>query len=1384
MMRIVVRRSLAAVAASAAFATIVATPGAARAQQTDTNPPPPNVLILLDNSGSMERMIDGAVPEAEGNNCNFDTNGNPIAAATPPKANRWGVLIQALTGTFQNNYNCVSMPRASGSQFQQEYQINGNKPYDTDYYLNYHRPVMRDPSTTPATACVIAPGALPGAVTNTGVGPNRTGSGNRPAGQGAYATDFPSDAIIMRPYAQTSVVANPATGACSQFPSTQYTSYQFQDGAIPSSSNLMRFGLMTFDEDPSKLTGVTTGANPTVIGPGATDAQTSAFGAFAGMWSYYPGWNLGAASPYLENPTNCLGGSPLPYAVGARNPAAPPWEGRMITFPVANDMATQQTSNQSVVSVVLATRPYGGTPLAGMMRDAEYYLWQDPTGPEQSDPLVHCGERPQYIIVLTDGAPNLDMRPACDNNSVNPAGTGGVCPFATASGNGGPEDTALELNQGNSNVHSVTTYVVGFAVSSFNDGGTVAQCSSLANGGLLDSRCNSAPLVPGVAPPPPQPYDACCELQKIAVAGSKNNKVPTPAYFADTPGDLQKALSDILAQIASHATTRTTPSFSPVSQGAFADPNTPTTAAQVFLASFNPSPGQPWTGDITRTRDQCQFSSGTYTVQPSFDPTKGDDFGVNLNSHIGSTREFIAFLPDTKATLPTVDATTTIRPYVTTTVGDGLGRYSARTFAGPATNVIPNLSPAAMQITLPVPYSSTVTHAPVTPGLSPANYTTMVLDYTFGQPSFSNNPGDFPFVSRYNAALGDIYHAAPAVVGPPGTPLQDPLYQGFQSLWQTRKQVVYVATNDGLLHAFWADETKIENNELWAMLPPAVMPNLAGTYPSSHSLLLDGSPIVKDVVWDRALSASDPTAWHTMLVASFGASNRGYYAVDVTNPDPSKLSSGTVPTYAPPTGAPGPVLRWQLTTMPIGNFPLFASKAATPAITTLFLNPGDGGGAREIGVAILPGGSDGAPTTLAECARATKTSDSQPANGYAYRKNVRCWGGTSKPGDAVVGRSLTVVRIDTGEILQVFMRTDDLATSAAYNNDTLNTANRIRNTPLDSPMTGTPLVYPGDVGSSATKVFASDADGTIWKFDLSSPDPTQWTGELYLDLYNTTVDPNATSWADGQPLQVSPTVALDPMGQVVINAATGQTDTFDSNGVEFVYSITEKVQGTSSPKLRAFVNWYIGSPLVTPPSETFPPSPQATVTNPALLPGERVSGPMTVFDGKLYFATYAASPTPPAGQPVTMCTNAVARIWGLDFINPADKNCSIAASGMCDRSIGGVPMLTLPPPSPASLLVANVTPSASDATLANVVIPGLSVNETPACAGAGTPATDQYVAGATHTPPANVTKGGYNVMAQLGKTNPTGPGAATLSNLTVPQPISPTLIDSWAAVIE
>ena len=83
-------------------------------------------------------------------------------------------------------------------------------------------------------------------------------------------------------------------------------------------------------------------------------------------------------------------------------------------------------------------RPYGATPTAGMFEDAEYYFWGDPAGPQQSDVFVQGNCRDEYIIHITDGAPNLDLRPSCSQTPIDPKKPGN-CPYKL------PEQYAAEL---------------------------------------------------------------------------------------------------------------------------------------------------------------------------------------------------------------------------------------------------------------------------------------------------------------------------------------------------------------------------------------------------------------------------------------------------------------------------------------------------------------------------------------------------------------------------------------------------------------------------------------------------------------------------------------------------------------------------------------------------------------------------------------------------------------------------------------------------------------------------------------------------------------------------------------------------------------------------
>jgi type IV pilus assembly protein PilY1 len=126
--------------------------------------------------------------------------------------------------------------------------------------------------------------------------------------------------------------------------------------------------------------------------------------------------------------------------------------------------------------------------------------------------------------------------------------------------------------------------------------------------------------------------------------------------------------------------------------------------------------------------------------------------------------------------------------------------------------------------------------------------------------------------------LGDIVGSAPVYVKQPIFNYDDDGYAAFKAAGAARAGTVYVAANDGMLHAFDAD-TGVER---WAYVPTALLPKLFRladkNYASHHEYFADGTPVIGDVF------VASLGAWRTILVAGLGAGGRAYYALDITDP--------------------------------------------------------------------------------------------------------------------------------------------------------------------------------------------------------------------------------------------------------------------------------------------------------------------------------------------------------------------------------------------------------------------------------------------------------------------------------------------------------------------
>lgn len=1251
----------------------------------------PNVMLLVDTSGSMERMTDGAMPT-----CNAGTETAP---------NRWGSLVQAMTGSVQPYYSCVAQPR-TGAAFLSEYSIGGTPPYDRDYFLPHHRILS---SSSALNSCAITHDA----------------SGN-------LATKL----------------LNPSTFAFG----ASCTFDQAQDGQLDMARDLVRFGLMTFDTLPESGTNM------------------------SGGWSYYLG------SPRQGTLPACAA---VNYEVGARNATAPEWEGPLIPFPAPGaSLLGVQANNDRIQRAIAALRPHGATPIDAMMEDARKYLWEDATGPNAPagatrDPYVQANCREQFIILLTDGAPNMSMRATCE-------GGGGACPYERA------KDTAAQLLLGASGP-KVTTFVIGFSVNdtgvaSFPDGSTTCRqwynnatasaTTPLSKAAAFATACNPAPPAGSAAA-------ACCSLNEISVNGNGG-----PAYFAESQADLAIAMGEILGKIAKGQTTRTTPAYSGVS-GVSSESAT-------FLASFNPSPDPrvPWNGNVSRERLRCDTTAGSPTIgqriQEPATAAKGDDFSQTLAKQTtDSKRHVLLVLPD--AVSGQIDPELSLRPFQPSTPGDFTAEKATPKFGDSAISTAftsfyddrvfaMNGSWCKKSVdysNAKIPALGSLDCSKATLGFALGLTTGM----TMGTPSYDFSKQRYNWITNRYEPFGAIFHANPVFMGPPSAPLRDESYQAYATLYKDRPRTVFVTTTDGLLHAFKSDEEDPINRaytEMWSFVPPAALGNLKSNVSRGNQIILDGQPVVREVIFERAKADTTATAlaqadvgknWHSVLVGSYGQGGRGYYAVDVTNPGPGIYNpatgvgndtwKATTPTTRTDTTqgnrVPGPQFLWQLTDVPHNTgaapdgplvrqdkagrdrYSMFGRTGGTPAITTVFVDPsptGLGANPREIAVAILPGGIDGAPLA-GTCARAIDASilGAAPAGKYWDRSDsaftrraaVRRWGTTCA--SPVAGRSLSIVRLDTGEVLRVFGRPADVPKQ-------LRLADRLEPTPLDSPMMGVPVVYPAGAGAIGQKVFVADADGTMWRFDLTSTDIKKWEGSLFHDTQSPAGAP-ANEY--GQPIIVSPVLSLNDRREVVISLSTGEQESLTPPPVginNYVYSLTERVDPLAATQgLKGKVNWY------------------KVLTN-----GERVTGPMAVFDQLHIFATYRP---PTVGS---VCSAGASFVYGCEYTTPADpldlsKGCLLRPFGVADVAVE---------PLPGGVL-----------NIGSEVIPGVSIRSLTACSSVN---IDEYV----NNPAAPVfTPGAYELLIpQASNATSNGVSQAKVNKIRLPVVRKPAQIDSWGHIVD
>lgn len=763
------------------------------------------------------------------------------------------------------------------------------------------------------------------------------------------------------------------------------------------------------------------------------------------------------------------------------------------------------------------------------------------------------------------------------------------------------------------------------------------------------------------------------------------------AYSATDQATLLASLAAVLDRAAVGATTRTTPAYAASSSLYTPQSTLPQQQFQVNSGFLVGDDGDPWSGVLDRTRFTCTGPS-TPPVRQDIDPLR-DSFHEILNARDVSVRprRLWTAAPVTEAARNGViiadalaDPPSSFSMVASPLVTENLVDITPTSNPFNDTNV--DLEPAAFGISTGVAAADLLRR-------------NNLLAWVHGTAGTARDGNRF----------GDIYHSSPVIVTPPRADLADEWFNQFRLRPEValRPSVLYVGTNDGIMHAFAVEDHTVDGlppitagDELWGYVPPALFDKVESAT-LAHQFMVDATPVVHDVFFDRttssAVDGASPSGYHTVLLFGLRDGGAAYTALDVTDPL-------------------NPTFLWQFRRPDMGD------SFGRAALGQASIDVG-GGDLRQRAIAIIPGGAGVINVAAANAAGAAGCApgadgspESPPSSDGATigtRVNRRCWTGST-------GRSLYVVDVATGAVIRSF-----------------------DSTVIPSPMTGGVSLFTGDTGTIATRAYTVDADGVLWRLDLTSRDPDDWALEPMHDLY----------WNDG-PIEGStstepPIVSTDAAGAVVVIVGTGDLDDLEGTRPYRIASLTDPVSFSSTgvASYATRLNWEI-----------------------QLRDGEQVTGPLELFDSRVYFATFASN----AGG-ADACQFGSSRLWGIAYV----QSQTTAAT---DYTTPGTRF-------PAPGLEGTVGTNVFDAHYVNVgdnaIALGVAITRAPTCITTDV-AMDPYLGGNRETI-ASSGGGEFSLTAQV-----SGPGGTTVAGGTsigtisrsLPAPSPVTYVTGWAGITD
>ena len=383
--------------------------------------------------------------------------------------------------------------------------------------------------------------------------------------------------------------------------------------------------------------------------------------------------------------------------------------------------------------------------------------------------------------------------------------------------------------------------------------------------------------------------------------------------------------------------------------------------------------------------------------------------------------------------------------------------------------------------------------------------------------------------------LGDIVNSSPIFVGEPRAINRDQapynvgsLYSSFASTYYNRQKIVYVGANDGMLHGF--DATTGE--EKFAYVPNMIIDsskeysNKLSAFTSTfylHDYYVDLSPRLNDAYIKTTAGGS--RQWATTLIGGLGAGGKGYFSLNVTDPASQ---------FADAASAASAVL-WEFTDED-DTYPLDTSGVPLGGAPGAIVDP-QGNPVKDLGYALsLP---------------VVTMSNVQTAGDNDW---VTIFGNGPN---------------STAGIATLFVLFNDKGIDGWAPGDFAKIP-----TGVGVPLPGEPLEgYPNGLGSPAAVdqdlngtvdyVYAGDRLGNLYRFDLTSSNPSAWKAVRIFTAYYEDGGTNKTI----QPILSQPLVVKHPEKQgFLITFGTGSFIAEEDGGntdIQTIYTIWDDLTPTN-----------------------------------------------------------------------------------------------------------------------------------------------------------------------------------------------------------------------------